>query len=104
MPKVNRKDLTPKRILQRGTNENLDDFLSKTIKLSKKKKWLRNASKRRLSRDNQKPKIVAISSVDNLNKEDLSISTPISTLDKSVMDIAMIGADTYRMACKLKRA
>ena len=32
--KVNHKDLTPKRILQKSTDENLDDFLSRNIKLS----------------------------------------------------------------------
>ena len=40
MPKVNYEDLTPKRILQSGIDENLDDFLSRNIKLFLKKKTI----------------------------------------------------------------
>ena len=103
LPKVNHEDLTPKRILQRGTNENLDDFLSRNIKSSKKKRRLRNTSKRKLSGDNQKPKIVAISSVNILGKENLPISTTIPTLVKSVVDVVIIGADVYRATFISKR-
>ena len=40
LPKVNHEDLTPKRILQRGIDENLNNFLSRNIKLSNKKKMV----------------------------------------------------------------
>ena len=42
--------------------------------------------------------------MDNLGKEDLPISIPIPTLDKSLVDVAMIDADAYRAICNLKRA
>ena len=104
LSKVNHEQLTLKQILQRSIDENLDDFLSRNIKLSKKKRRLCNISKQKLSGDNQKPKIVAISSMDNLGKKDLPISIPIPVLDKSVVDVAMIGADAYCTTCKLKEA
>ena len=78
--------------------------MSRNIKLSKKKRWLRNAFKRKLSGDNQKLKIVTISSIDNLDKKNLPISIPTPTFDKSVVDVVIIGADTYHVACKLKGA
>ena len=95
MFKSNYKDLTLKRILQRGTYENLDDFLCRNIKLSKKKRLLHNTSKRKLSKNNQKSKIITINSMDNLGKKDLSISILTPTLNKNVVDIIKIGADAY---------
>ena len=52
--------------------------------------------------NNKKSKIVAIGSMDNLSKEDLSISIPMSTIRKSIVNVAMIGADAYGVAYKLK--
>ena len=104
MLQLNHKDLTPKRILQRGRDENLDDFLSKTIMLSKKKRRLYNVSKRKLSADNHKPKMIAIRSLNNLDKIDLLISILTLTLDISVVNVAMIGANAYYATCKLKQA
>ena len=103
-PKVNHEDLTLNWILQRGIDKNLDDFLSRNIKLSKNKRRLRNVSKRKLSGNNQIPKIIAISSMDNLSKENLPISTFIPIHDKSVVDIVIIGADIYHAAYMLKGA
>ena len=54
--------------------------------------------------NNQKPKTIIINSIDNLGKKDLPISTLTPTLDKSIVDIAIIGTNTYCMACKLKSA
>ena len=54
--------------------------------------------------DNQKPKTVAINFIDNLGKKDLSISTLTPTLDKSIVDIAIIGGNAYCVVCKLKEA
>ena len=78
--------------------------MNKIIKLSKKKRRLRNISKRKLNKNNQKPKMVTIGSLDNLDKEDLPISIPKSIFDKSIIDVAMIGADVYHATCKLIRA
>ena len=52
-------------------------------------------------------KTVFISILDYSGKKDLPILIPetkILILDNKKVDIAMIGADAYRTACKLKKA
>ncbi len=57
-----------------------------------------------MSIDKQKSKTIVISSFDNLDKKDLLILIFISTLDKSVINIVIIGADAYcHIAYKLKK-
>ena len=73
------------------------------MQFNKKKRRLCNASKQKLSENNQKPKIVAISFVDNLGIEDLLILTPKLILD-SIVDIAGIDANAYCAARNLKWA
>lgn len=52
----------------------------------------------------QKSKTIVISSFDNLDKKNLLILIFISTLDKSVINIVIIGADAYcYIAYKLKK-
>lgn len=63
-----------------------------------------NVSKLKLSMDIQKPKLVGISSIFNINKQVLPISILTSKLDKSVINITIIGANVYYVASKLKRA
>ena len=98
--KVNHKDLTSKQILQRCIDENLDDFLIKNIKLAKKKRWLHNTSKRKLSGVNQKSKIVGISLIDNSGKEDFPILPTTLIFDKIVIDVALISAAIHHATYK----
>ena len=98
------QNITPNRIFQRGSVENLDNFLKTIEKISKKKRRLANAFKRKLSMGKQKPKTVVISSLDNSHKEDSPISILAPILGTDVVHVAIIGADAYRLACKLKGA
>ena len=54
--------------------------------------------------DKRKPETIVISSLDNSGIEGLPIPTQVSTLGTNKVDVAMIGADAYRAACKLKGA
>ena len=49
-------------------------------------------------------KIVVINTLGNSNKEELPTPTLASTFGKDVEDVAIIGADAYCLACKLKGA
>ena len=44
IPEAIEEDIVPDRILKRGSAENLDNFLKRTEKISKKKRRLANAS------------------------------------------------------------
>ncbi len=52
----------------------------------------------------QKPETVVISLLDNSVKKDMLISPQTLTLDIKEVNITMIGADAYCVACRLKRA
>ena len=66
-------DITPNRILKRGSIENLDGFLKTTEKIVRKKRQSAIAFKQK--------------------------SNMAPTFEKDVEDVAMIGADAYRLAC-----
>ena len=104
IPEARQQDIFPNHILKRGSDENLDDFLRIPQKISNKKRRLINASKRKQSMDKRKPETIVISSLDNSGIEGLPIPTQVSTLGTNKVDVAMIGADAYRAACKLKGA
>lgn len=104
MFKVNHEDHTPKRFFKKDKNGNLHNFLSRNINLSKKKKRLRNVSKRKLNKDNQKLKIVTINLVNNLGKKNLPILISMPRFDKNVVNIIMKDKDVYRTAWKLKKS
>ena len=104
IPEARHQDIFPNRILKKGSDENLNDFLRTPQKISNKKRRLINASKQNRSMDKQKPKTIVISSLDNSGIEGLPIPTQVSTLGTNKVDVAMIGADAYRAACKLKGA
>ena len=104
IPEARQQDIFPNRILKRGSDENLDDFLRTPQKISNKKRRLINTSKQKQSMDKQKPEIIVISSFDNSGIEGLPIPTRVSTLGTNKVNVAMIGADAYRAAYKLKRA
>lgn len=104
MPKAKQENIALKQILKKGTNKRLDNFLNTIQKLLYKKRRLINAFKQKLNIDTQKPKSFGISSVFNLGKQVLPISTLKSKLDKSIISIEMIGVDVYGTASKLKKA
>lgn len=101
------KDVLPNRILKKGLAEKIDKFLKISEELSKKKRRLINASKRKTSMAKSNHKTVVISILDNSKKKGLPISIPetkVSTLDIKEVKITIIGMDAYRTAYKLKRA
>ena len=73
-----------------------------TKKISKKKRWLINFIKQKLSIGKQKSKTVIINSVNNLSKKNFLISTYRLTCDIHVVNITIIDVDTYYSTCKLK--
>ncbi len=52
----------------------------------------------------QNSETVVVSLLDNFGKKDMLIPPRTSPLSIKKVDIAMIGADAYRTACRLKRA
>ena len=60
IPEARQQDIFPKRILKKGSDENLDDFLRIPQKISNKKRRLMNASKREQSMDKQKPRQLSL--------------------------------------------
>ena len=98
------QDVLPNRILKRGSAEKIDDFLKTPEKISDKKRRLINASRRKLAMQKQKPETVVISSLDNSGKKDMPIPTRAPALGTKEVDVAMIGADAYRAACRLRGA
>ena len=75
-----------------------------TKKILKKKRWLINFIKRKLSIGKQKSKTVIISSLNNLNKKNFLISTYRLIYDIDVVNITIIDVNTYYSACKLKNS
>ena len=85
----------------------MTDFLQTPNKLSSKKKRQINKSKQKTSIGETSSKKATISSLDSSNKKELPV--PILATKKSDpkakdIDIAIIGADAYCAACRLKGA
>lgn len=75
-------------------------------KKSKDKRRLINAFKRKSSINKQKPKIAVINTLSNIDEKDLPILASEAksiTLITKIVDIALISADAYCTAYKLKR-
>ena len=104
IPKARQQDIFLNRILKRGLDENLDDFMKTPQKISNKKRRLISASKQKHNMDKQKPKTIIISSFDNSGIEGLPIRTQVSILSINKVDVAIIGANAYRATYKFKRA
>lgn len=101
------QDVFLNQILKRGSAEKIDDFLKTQEKTSKRKKWLIHAFKRKLNMNKSKYKTDFISTLNHSKKEQLPVlisEVKIITLDTKKVNIAMIGADTYCIACKLIKA
>ncbi len=96
------QDTLPNRILKRGSAERIDDFLKIPEKISDKKRRLINASKRKIAMQKQKSETVVVSLLDNSGKKDIPIPPRTPPLSTKKVDVAMIGADAYCTACRLK--
>ncbi len=101
------KDITLRKMIKRVSKEDMTDFLQTPNKLSGKKRRQINQSKRKASLGETSSRKAIISSLDSPDKKESPV--PIPTTIKSEpkakdIDIAMIGVDAYRAACRLKGA
>lgn len=102
MPKAKWKDNTPKQILKRSIDEEIDNFLSITIKILSKKRGSLNTFKWKSNKRKPRSKTIIISSFDNSGNKPLLtlILRLIPNID--IVNIAIIGTDTYCVTYKLK--
>ncbi len=98
------QNVLPNRILKRSSAERIDDFLKISEKISDKKRRLINAFKQKLALQKRKPETVVISLLDNSGKKDIPILPRTPKICIGEADLAMIGADAYCAACRLKGA
>ena len=101
------KDITPQKIIKRGSKKDMNDFLEMSNKLFSKKKRQINKSKRKISIEEINSKKATISSLDSSDKKKLLVPMPAtkkSDLKAKNINIAMIGPDSYCAACCLKKA
>ena len=92
-------------MIEKGLKEDITDFLQTPNKLSSKKRRQINKSKRKASIEETSSKKAMNSSLKNSDKKELSASIPaIKTSEPKAknIDIAMIGVNTYCVACYLK--
>ena len=101
------KDITPRKMIKRGSKEDMTNFLQTPNKLSSKKRRQINKSKRKASLGETSSRKAIISSLDSPDKKEslVSISAIIKSEPKAKdIDIAMIGVNAYCAACRLKKA
>ena len=101
------EDITPRKMIKRGSKEDMTDFLQTPNKLSSKKRGQINKSKRKASIRKTSPRKATISSLESSDKKELPVpilTTKTSKPKAKDIDIAMIGANAYRVAYRLKGA
>ena len=101
------KVVTPRKIIKRGSKKDMTDFLQTPNKLSSKKRRQINQSKQKASLGETSSRKAIISSLDSLEKKELPVpilATVKSNRKAKDTDKAMIGANAYRAACRLKGA
>ena len=101
------KDITSQKIIKRGSKEDMTNFLQMPNKLSSKKKRQINKSKRKANIGETSSRKATINSLESFQKKELPVlilTTKTSKPKAKNIDIAMIGVDTYRAACRLKGA
>ena len=101
------EDITPRKMIKKGSKEDMTDFLQTPNKLSSKKRRQIDKSKRKASIGETSSRKATISSLESSDKKELPVSIPITKTSEPKtkdIDIAMIGADAYRTACRLKGA
>ena len=101
------EDITPRKMIKRGSKEDMTDFLQTPNKLSSKKRRQINKSKRKASIEESSSRKATINSLESFDKKELPVPIPTTKTSEPKakdIDIAMIGADAYRAACHLKGA
>ena len=101
------EDITARKIIKKGSKEDMTDFLQTPNKLSSKKRRQINKSMRKISIGETSSRKATISSLDSSDKKELPVPIPAKKTSEPKtkdIDIAMIGADAYRAACRLKGA
>ena len=101
------KDITLRKMIKRGSKEDMTDFLQTPNKLSSKKRRQINKSKRKASFRETSSRKAIIYSLDSPNKKESPVSIPATTKSKPKakdINITIIDADAYYAACCLKRA
>ena len=101
------EDITPQKMIKRGSKEDMTDFLQTLNKLSSKKRRQINKSKRKASIEESSSRKATINSLKSSDKKELPVPIPTTKISEPKakdIDIAMIGADAYRAACYLKGA
>ena len=101
------EDITARKMIKRGSKEDMTDFLQTPNKLSSKKRRQINKSMRKTSIGETSLRKATISSLGSFDKKELPVPIPATKTSEPKtkdIDIAMIGADAYRTACRLKGA
>ena len=101
------EDITPQKMIKRGSKKDITDFLQTLNKLSSKKKRQINKSKQKASIRKTSLRKATINNLESFDKKELPVSIPTtktSELKAKHIDVAMIGMDAYCAAYCLKRA
>ena len=101
------EDITPRKMIKRGSKEDMTDFLLTPNKFSSKKRRQINKSKRKVRIGETSSRKATISSLESSDEKELPVpilTTKISEPKAKDIDIAMIGVNAYCTACRLKRA
>ena len=102
-----KEDITPQKMIKKGSKEDITDFLQISNKLSSKKRRQINKSKQKASIREISSRKAIISNLESSNKKELLIFILViktSELKAINIDIAMISANAYCIACRLKKA
>ena len=70
------EDITPRKMIKRGSKEDMTDFLQTPNKLSSKKRRQINKSKRKASIEESSSRKATINSLESSNKKELPIPIP----------------------------
>ena len=99
------EDITARKMITRGSKEDMTDFLQTPNKLPSKMRRQINKSMRKISIGETSLRKATISSLGSSDKKELPVSIPITKTSEPKtkdIDIAMIGTDIYRAASHLK--
>ena len=101
------EDITPQKMIKRGSKEDMTDFLQTPNKLFSKKRRQINKSKRKANIEESSSRKATINSLESSNKKELPVPIPTTKTSEPKakdIDIAIIGANAHCAACHLKRA
>ncbi len=98
--------ITPRKMIKRGSKEDMTNILQTSDKLSSKKRRQINKNKQKASIGETSSRKATINSLDSSNKKKLPVPLVVIKISEPKakdIDIAIIGADIYRGTCRLKR-